>query len=69
MYKDHGIYHVHRLTNSSSLQFVQNVAMDGQLQIDTIALPVERIVKIVVLLTTSQNFVENLNTQIKHNPQ
>ena len=69
MYKDPGIDHVHRLTNSSCLSFVQTVAMDGQPNINKIALPVERIVKIVVLLTTSQKFVENLNTHINRNPE
>ena len=55
MYKDTGIDHVHRLANSSSLKFVQTVALDGQPHIDNIALPVERTAKIVVLLTTSKS--------------
>ena len=69
MYKDPEIDHVHRLTNLSSLHFVQNVAMDDQPHIDKIALLVEKTVKNVVLLTTSQKFVENLNTHINRNPE
>ena len=65
---DSGIDHVQRLTNSSSLQFVQTMAMDGQPHIDKIALPVERILKKVVLLTTSQMF-EILNIHINRNPK
>ena len=34
-----------------------------------IALPVEKIVKIVALLTTSPKSVENLNTHINRNPE
>ena len=52
-----------------SLQLVQTVAMDGQPHIDKNALPVERIVKIVALLTTSPKSVENLNTHINRNPE
>ena len=69
MYKDLGIDHVHQLTNLLSLQIVQTVAKYGQTHIDKIALPVERIVKIVVLITTSPKSVENLNTHTNRNPE
>ena len=69
MYKDLGIDHVHQLTNLLRLQFVQIVAIDGQPHIDINALPVVRIVKMAVLLTTSPKSVENLNTHINRYPE
>ena len=64
-----GIDHVHQLTNLLCLQPVQTVAMDGQPRIDKIALPVERLVKIVALLTILPKSAENLNTHINRNPE
>ena len=51
MYKDIGKDQVHQLTILLSLQLVQTAAMDGQPHIDKIALPVERNIKFVALLT------------------
>ena len=68
MYKDLGIDHVHQLTNLLSLQLVQNVATEGQPRIDKIALPMQRLVKIVALLTISPKSAENLNTHINRKP-
>ena len=67
MFRDRGTDPEHRQTSLSNLRFSQIVAMAGLLLIDKTVLPVEKLVKIVELLTTLQKFVANQNNPVNQN--
>ena len=67
MFRDRGIDPEHRQTSLSNLRFAQIMAIAGLLLIDKTVLPVEKLVKIVELLTTLQKFVANQNNPVNQN--